>query len=110
MIKDVFGQGALIFFERVRTLDNRKKTIYIFGHKNPDTDSTCAAITYAYLKNQIDSDNEYVPAVLGDINNETSFVLDYFGLIQSVFLVQCLQCCLRWRFFSKERSTGNHKH
>lgn len=61
-------------------MGNSKKTVYIFGHKNPDTDSTCAAITYAHLKNRIDPDIEYVPAVLGDINNETFFVLDYFGV------------------------------
>ena len=24
--------------------------IYVFGHKNPDTDSVCGAIAYAYLK------------------------------------------------------------
>lgn len=34
-------------------MDTHKKEIYIFGHKNPDTDSICAAIAYAYLKNQI---------------------------------------------------------
>ena len=50
-----------------------RKTVYIFGHKNPDTDSTCAAITYAYLKNMLDPDKEYIPAVLGGINMETSF-------------------------------------
>lgn len=57
-----------------------KKVIYVFGHKNPDTDATCAAITYAYFKNQVDPYNKYVPAVLGDINTETAFALDYFGV------------------------------
>ena len=27
--------------------------IYVFGHKNPDTDSVCGAIAYAYLKNKL---------------------------------------------------------
>lgn len=27
-----------------------KKNVYVIGHKNPDTDSICAAISYAYLK------------------------------------------------------------
>ena len=27
-----------------------KRTVYIVGHKNPDTDSICSAISYAYLK------------------------------------------------------------
>ena len=57
----------------MRYLPDAKKTVYVFGHKNPDTDSTCAAITYAWLKNQLDSDKEYIPAVLGNINSETSF-------------------------------------
>lgn len=34
-------------------MDTTKKEIYVFGHKNPDTDSICSAIGYAYLKNQI---------------------------------------------------------
>ncbi|HHV95626.1 MAG TPA: putative manganese-dependent inorganic diphosphatase [Clostridiaceae bacterium] len=61
-------------------MDKNRKDVYIFGHKNPDTDSTCAAITYAYLKNQIDPDKKYIPAVLDDINAETAFALEYFGV------------------------------
>ena len=29
----------------------KEKKVWIVGHKNPDTDSICAAITYSYLKN-----------------------------------------------------------
>ena len=39
----------------VKFMYTSKKEIYIFGHKNPDTDSICSAIGYAYLKNQIAS-------------------------------------------------------
>ena len=70
----------------MKKLENKKKTVYIFGHKNPDTDSTCAAITYAFLKNQIDPYKVYVPAVLGDINAETSFSMEYFGAEKPVKL------------------------
>lgn len=53
--------------------------IYITGHKNPDTDSICAAIAYANLKNRsLDEDVEAIR--LGEINQETKFVLDYFGV------------------------------
>ena len=31
---------------------NEKKKVLVVGHKNPDTDSICAAIAYANLKNQ----------------------------------------------------------
>lgn len=53
--------------------------VYIFGHKNPDTDSICAAIAYAEFKKQISKGN-FIPARLGEINNETKFVLDYFNI------------------------------
>ncbi len=50
--------------------------IYIFGHKKPDTDSVTSSIALSYLKNQLGFNTE--PRVLGDINNESKFVLDYF--------------------------------
>lgn len=65
---------------------NRKKPIHIFGHMNPDTDSVCSAIGYGYLKNTIDTDNEYIPAVLGEINDETSYVLSYFKIEKPIVL------------------------
>lgn len=52
--------------------------IYIFGHKKPDTDSICASISFSYLKNQLGVKAE--PMTLGNINNETKFVLDTFHL------------------------------
>jgi manganese-dependent inorganic pyrophosphatase len=52
--------------------------IYVFGHKNPDTDSICAAIAYAYLKNKLGF--EAKPFRLGEINNETKLVLSKFNV------------------------------
>lgn len=49
-------------------------TIYVVGHKNPDTDSVCSAIAYAELKKKQGIDAE--PAILGKINPETKFVLE----------------------------------
>ena len=54
------------------------KKINIFGHKNPDTDSVCAAITLSYLKNKLGYNT--VPRVLGEINEETKFALNYFNV------------------------------
>lgn len=51
---------------------------YIFGHKNPDTDSVTSAIALSYLKNK--QGLECVPVVLDNINAETEFVLNYFGI------------------------------
>ncbi len=57
---------------------NEHRPIWVIGHKNPDTDSICAAISYAYLKNQIDS-RPYVPKRAGELNEETKYVLQTFG-------------------------------
>lgn len=57
---------------------------YIFGHKNPDTDSVCSSIAYAYLKQKLGMDAE--PRVLGDLNLETKFVLKYFNVIEPRYL------------------------
>lgn len=51
---------------------------YIIGHKNPDTDSVTSAISLSYLKNQLGMDTE--PRVLGELNKESKFVLDYFNI------------------------------
>lgn len=57
---------------------------YVIGHKNPDTDSVTAAITLSYLKNKLGMDTE--PRVLGEINKESKFVLDYFKIKAPKFL------------------------
>ncbi len=57
---------------------------YIFGHKNPDTDSVTAAITLSYLKNKLGFNT--VPMVLGTINKETEFVLNYFNIKKPKYL------------------------
>ena len=53
-------------------------TIYITGHRNPDTDSIVSAMAYAALKNAL-GDRQYKAARLGQISDETQTVLDRFG-------------------------------
>ncbi|SFV61249.1 Manganese-dependent inorganic pyrophosphatase [hydrothermal vent metagenome] len=53
-------------------------SVYVFGHKNPDSDSIIGAISLSYLKNQVE-DEEYIPARQGDISAETEFILKQFG-------------------------------
>ena len=60
------------------------QTVYIFGHKMPDTDSVCASISLSYLKNKMGLKTE--PRVLGALNKETKFVLDYFNIPEPEFL------------------------
>lgn len=50
--------------------------IYVFGHKKPDTDSITASISLSYLKNKLGMNTR--PRCLGELNNETKFVLKYF--------------------------------
>lgn len=54
--------------------------IFVIGHKNPDTDSVCAAFAYAYLKNKIDNQNNYISARCGNLNKQTSFVFKHLNL------------------------------
>jgi manganese-dependent inorganic pyrophosphatase len=53
--------------------------IYVIGHVNPDTDSICSAIAYARLKQMI-TGGEYKAKRAGQINSETKFVLERFGV------------------------------
>ena len=62
--------------EEKMAAEKAKKTIVI-GHKNPDTDSICSAIGYANFKT-LQTGGEYVPCRAGELNPETTFVLDYF--------------------------------
>ncbi|MCG2830482.1 MAG: manganese-dependent inorganic pyrophosphatase [Desulfobacteraceae bacterium] len=52
--------------------------VYIYGHKNPDSDSVCAAIALADLKSKIGV--AAVPAAQGDSNPESNFILEKFGV------------------------------
>jgi len=52
--------------------------VYVFGHRNPDSDSIIGAIALSYLKNQVESE-EYIPVKQGDISAETAFILEKFG-------------------------------
>lgn len=82
-----------------------EKTVYIVGHKNPDTDSICAALAYAELKNRVDGAwppgspgpaeangfdgveaDHYVAARAGELWPETQWVLERFGLEPPVLL------------------------
>ena len=53
-------------------------TIYITGHRNPDTDSIVSSMAYAALKNAL-GDRQYRAARLGQVSDETQMVLDRFG-------------------------------
>ena len=62
--------------------------ILVLGHKNPDNDAICAAVGYAYLKNEVarrdaapgEEPQTYVPARLGPLPPETAHVLESNGI------------------------------
>lgn len=54
--------------------------IYIIGHKSPDLDSVVSAIIYAIYKNKLNDVEEYLPCVAGELNKETVYILNKFGI------------------------------
>ncbi len=75
--------------------------IYITGHRNPDMDSICSAISYAALKNLIDPKNEYIPIRCSHIGEGMAELLksleieppmykrDMFPKVQDVMISSC---------------------
>ncbi|MBQ7865820.1 MAG: putative manganese-dependent inorganic diphosphatase [Clostridia bacterium] len=59
--------------------------IYVFGHRNPDTDSVVSAMAYAALNNSL-GNSEYVAARLGHLNDETAFLLERFGFEPPLYM------------------------
>lgn len=53
-------------------------TVFVTGHRNPDTDSIVSAMAYAALKNAL-GHREYRAGRLGHVSDETQLVLDRFG-------------------------------
>jgi manganese-dependent inorganic pyrophosphatase len=65
-------------------------TIYVTGHRNPDTDSIASSIGYAELRRRLDPNNEYVPVRLGDTNPQTNWLLERSGAPEPRFLAHVL--------------------
>ena len=59
--------------------NRRNRKTIVIGHKNPDTDSICSAVCYANLKRLLTKE-DYQPGRAGRVNEETQFVLNYFGV------------------------------
>ena len=58
--------------------------IFVFGHKNPDTDAIASAISMAYLQTKLGLPAE--PRRLGTVSKETKYALDYFKIGEPDFL------------------------
>ena len=55
----------------------KEEPVYITGHQHPDTDSIASAIAYAFFKRACGI--RAIPCRLGDLNNETEYLLKRFG-------------------------------
>ena len=55
-----------------------ERKTFIFGHKNPDTDSVCASISLSYLYNKLGNNTE--PRILSSLNEETKYILKKFKI------------------------------
>ena len=64
----------------------KPERIFVIGHKNPDTDSICSAIAYADIKNRTTQNKKYIPKRAGQINEETRYVLNRFGVQPPAYL------------------------
>lgn len=62
-----------------------EKTVYIIGHKNPDTDAVVSAVGYATLKNLLGFEN-YKAARAGHLNPQTSYIFEKFGVPRPEYL------------------------
>ena len=60
-------------------MEHTRHKVNIIGHQNPDTDSICSAIAYAWLKNKLGGAT-FEARRAGNLNRETAFVLKYFGV------------------------------
>jgi manganese-dependent inorganic pyrophosphatase len=61
------------------------KTIYVIGHRNPDTDSIASAIGYAALKRRL-GNPDTIAAMAGTPNPQTRYILDRLGISDPFFL------------------------
>lgn len=67
----------------------RTRPVFIIGHKNPDTDSICSAIAYAYLKNTLEGGG-YIAARAGQLNQETQYVLNFFQAEAPIYIADVM--------------------
>jgi manganese-dependent inorganic pyrophosphatase len=73
---------------REASRDNRASvsTIYVTGHRNPDTDAIASALGYAQLQGRLNPGEHYIAARLGPCNPQTAWLLKRSGAAQPEFL------------------------
>ena len=69
--------GDMVKYLYKRGINMSDVKTFVAGHKSPDTDSICSAISYANLLTQMGT--PATPVCAGDANKETKYALEHFG-------------------------------
>ncbi len=83
------------------------KKVWVLGHKNPDTDSICAAIAYAALKNVTEQGTVFEAKRAGQINEETKYVLEHFE-VEEPELVEDVGAQIKDIAYRKTEGVSSH--
>ena len=73
----IYRMGDIVKYLYKRGINMSDVKTFVAGHKSPDTDSICSAISYANLLTQMGT--PATPVCAGDANKETKYVLQHFG-------------------------------
>lgn len=73
----IYRMSDIVKYLYQRGINMSDVKTFVAGHKSPDTDSICSAISYANLLTQMGT--PATPVCAGDANKETKYVLQHFG-------------------------------
>lgn len=73
----IYRMSDIVKYLYKRGINMSDVKTFVAGHKSPDTDSICSAISYANLLTQMGT--PATPVCAGDANKETKYVLQHFG-------------------------------
>lgn len=70
-----------------------EKSVYIFGHKNPDTDAIVSSLALAELKKHTGEQGvNYVSCRCGHLNAQTAYILKKFGVQPPLYFSNLSPC------------------
>ena len=78
------GAETALLADLLRSVDYGDGVTYVIGHKSPDADTIGSAIAYAWLLQQLGINAR--PAAAAEVNRETQYALDLFGMAQPEIL------------------------
>ncbi len=76
--EEAAGEDVSVYADILRAFDYGPDTVYVIGHKSPDSDTVGSAMAYAGLLNALDIPAQAV--ISAPVNPETAYALNFFGL------------------------------